>query len=85
MLIICEVTHCIGHALANTRPHQLRWGDREMGTAISCIECSKAWSSPKVSLKLQFLHPVVLNEGLARPCRLNNSSYKMQFHFFLKA
>ena len=27
---------------ANTRPHQLRWGDREMGTAIiSCVECSQ--------------------------------------------
>ena len=27
--------------MANTRPHQLCWGDREMGTAISCIECSQ--------------------------------------------
>ena len=27
--------------LANTRPHQLHWGDREMGTAISCTECSQ--------------------------------------------
>ena len=24
-----------------TRPHQLRWGDREMGTAISCTICSQ--------------------------------------------
>ena len=22
-------------------PHQLHWGDREMGTAISCTECSQ--------------------------------------------
>ena len=26
----------------NTRPHQLHWSDREMGTAISCTECSQA-------------------------------------------
>ena len=36
-----KVTHCAGRVLANTRPHQLCWGDREMGTAISCIECSQ--------------------------------------------
>ena len=23
----------------DTRPHQLRWGDQETGTAISCIKC----------------------------------------------
>ena len=28
-----QVTHCAGRVSANTRPHQLRWGDREMGTA----------------------------------------------------
>ena len=33
-----ESTGCIS---VNTRPHQLRWGDREMGTAISCTECSQ--------------------------------------------
>ena len=27
-----KVTHCTGCVLANTRPHQLCWGDREMGT-----------------------------------------------------
>ena len=32
-----KVTHCAGCVLVNTRPHQLRWGDWEMGTAISCI------------------------------------------------
>ena len=36
-----KVTHCAGRISANTRPHQLRWGDREMGTAISCKECSQ--------------------------------------------
>ena len=32
--MLCKVTHCAGRVLANTRPHQLRWDDREMGTAI---------------------------------------------------
>ena len=27
------------YILANTRPHQLGWGDWEMGTAISCTKC----------------------------------------------
>ena len=36
-----KVTRCTGHVLANTRPHQLHWGDQEMGTAISCTECSQ--------------------------------------------
>ena len=39
--MLCKVTHCAGRVSANTRPHQLRWGDREMGTAISCTECSQ--------------------------------------------
>ena len=33
-----KVTHCAGRVSANTRPHQLRWGNREMGTAISCTK-----------------------------------------------
>ena len=36
-----KVTHCAGRGSANTRPHQLRWGDQEMGTAISCTKCSQ--------------------------------------------
>ena len=40
--MLCKVTHCAGRVSANTRPHQLCWGDREMGTAIiSCVECSQ--------------------------------------------
>ena len=30
-----------GRVSANTMPHQLHWGDWEMGTAISCTECSQ--------------------------------------------
>ena len=29
------------HVSANTSPYQLYWSDQEMGTAISCTECSK--------------------------------------------
>ena len=39
--MLYKFTHCVRHILANTKPDQLRWGDREMGTAISCIECSQ--------------------------------------------
>ena len=27
--MLCKVTHCTVHNLANTRPHQLRWCDKE--------------------------------------------------------
>ena len=41
--MLCKVTHCAGCILANTRPHQLHWGDWEVGgtATISCIECSQ--------------------------------------------
>jgi len=39
--MLCKVTHCAGRVSANTRPHQLHWGDREMVTARSCIKCSQ--------------------------------------------
>ena len=35
------MTSCTGRISANTRPHQSRWGDQEMGIAISCTECSQ--------------------------------------------
>ena len=34
--MLCKVAYCTGRVLANTRLHQLCWGAREMGTAISC-------------------------------------------------
>ena len=40
-LNVMQIMHYAGHVLDNTRPHQLCWGDREMGTAISCTECSQ--------------------------------------------
>ena len=39
--MLCKVTHCAGRVSTTTRPHQLCWGDREMGTAISCTKCSQ--------------------------------------------
>ena len=38
--MLCKVTHCAGRVSANTRPHQLRWGDREMGTYVYDSKCS---------------------------------------------
>ena len=34
----CKVIHYTGCVLANTKFHQLCWGDWEMGTAISCSQ-----------------------------------------------
>ena len=57
--MLCKVTHCAGRILANTRPHQLCWGDREMAITISCTKCSQvAGLTQKVSrssLKSSFL------------------------------
>ena len=67
-----KVTHCAGRVSANTRPHQLRWGDREMGTAISCTKCSqvagliqKLVETPRNS-KAPSLRPAVLRAAVLR-------------------
>ena len=40
--MLYKVTHCTGLISASyTRLYQLHWGDREMGTAILCTECSQ--------------------------------------------
>ena len=39
--MLYNVTECAECILANTRPHQLHRSDWEMGTAISCTECSQ--------------------------------------------
>ena len=28
--MLCKVTHCAGRVSANTRPHQLHWGDQTL-------------------------------------------------------
>ena len=81
-----KVTHCAGRVSANTRPHQLRWGDREMGTAISCTKCSqvagliqKLVETPR-SLKVPSLRHVHHNG-------LSNNDHDIQLkaeHFFFR-
>ena len=44
--MLCKVTHRAGSVSANTRPHQLRWGDWEMGTAMHYHSSSIAWREP---------------------------------------
>ena len=68
-----KVTHCAGRISANTRPHQLRWGDREMETAISCTKCSqvagliqKLVKTPRSS-KVPSLRPAVPRAAAFRP------------------
>ena len=60
----CVVTHWTGRVSANTRPHQLHWGDWEMGTAISYTKCSQvAGLIQKIgrsSSKAPSLHAAVL-------------------------
>ena len=35
-----DVMQSVGYVSTNTRPHQLRWGDLDMGTAVSCVMCN---------------------------------------------
>ena len=49
--MVYKVTHCTGHVFANTRPHQLCWGDQEMGTAISCTKYSQVADEDQYWLK----------------------------------
>ena len=42
--MLSKVAHCTGCILANTRPNDLRWGDRQMGTAISWREYNQVAS-----------------------------------------
>ena len=32
--VLYKVSHCTGHVSDNTKPHQLCWGDEEVGSAI---------------------------------------------------
>ena len=64
------ITHCTGCILSNAWPHQLHWGERVMGTAISCTECSQvAGLIQKVSRsssKAPCLHAAVLHAAVFR-------------------
>ena len=61
--------------MANTMPHQLRWGDQKMGTAISCTKCSQVAgliqkvgrsSSEASSLRAPVLRAAVLRAAALR-------------------
>ena len=52
-----QVIHCAGLVLANTRPHQLHWGDMEMGTAISC---TKWWLAVTWAVALLYLSTICM-------------------------
>ena len=49
-----KVTHCAGRVSANTRPHQLRWGDREMGTAIYMSADGAMYSTSQIKVYIPF-------------------------------
>ena len=40
------VIHSVGRVLTNTSPHQLHLGHWEMGTAVSCTNCSQVAERP---------------------------------------
>ena len=61
--MLCKVTRCAGRVSANTRPHQLRWGDREMGTAISCTECSQVAGLIQKSVETPRKHRACEKDG----------------------
>ena len=51
--MLCKVTHCAGCVSANTRPHQLRWGDWEMG---DCYLMTTIYPAPQdISLHIQHM------------------------------
>ena len=68
--MLYKFTHCVRCILANTKPDQLLWGDRGIGTAISCIECSQMPSlNEKVvenPSKAPSLHAAVLRAAVLR-------------------
>ena len=81
-----KVTHCAGRVSANARPHQLRWGDREVGTAISCTKCSQVAGliqklvEPPRSSKAPSLCAAVLRAAVFRS-KILRSDHSMQVIF----
>ena len=65
--MLCKVTHCAGHVSANTRPHQLRWGDWKMGTTISCSQVAGLIQKVgRSSSEASSLHAAVLRAAAFR-------------------
>ena len=68
-----------GQVLATVRPHQLCWGDWEVGTAISCTKCSHVAGlihmTDRSSLTVVSLHAAVLQK---LTCMIINTGYNQE-------
>ena len=78
--MLCKVTHCAGRVSANTRPHQLRWGDREMGTAISCTECSQVAGLIQKSVETPRKHRLFVQLFFVQLCFVRRSYVAIDRH-----
>lgn len=63
--MLCKDTHCAGHVSANTRPHQLWWGDQEHVSAnfkflqtIKCLICVQYYLEYYVGCLLKYQPPL---------------------------
>ena len=81
-----KVTHCAVSISANARPHQLRRGDWDVGSAISCTKCGqvagliqKLVETPRSS-KAPSLHAAVLRAAVFRS-KILRSDCSMQVIF----
>ena len=74
--MLCKVTRCAGRVSANTRPHQLRWGDREMGTAISCTECSQVIRARARAYRGTGGTGSIVNKAQGKQCKANSACLK---------
>ena len=51
--MLCKVSHCAGRVLANTRPHQLCWGDQMDMVVVVCISQSLAFTI-QIAMSMQW-------------------------------
>ena len=69
---VCKVTHCTGRISANTRPHQLHWDDREMGTVYHI----------QIYHFHQIIQTVRLNSTLERDQEMGNTIHAQNIGLF---
>ena len=83
--MLYNVIHYTGCVLANTRPHQLCWGDRKMGIAISCKNDIASWGYMKqlffslskitAAVSNYYYRKITLKQGQLTKCQLVNSMW----------
>ena len=85
--MLCKLTHCAGRTLANTRPHQLCWGNWEMGTAISFTECTqvagliqRSVEAPQKHTCFMIHHDWYMNHECSIPCIYHACSMLRMFY-----